>query len=35
MDLQVVSYGGHCGFLDSYALRSWLDSEILALLSAA
>jgi predicted alpha/beta-fold hydrolase len=23
-------YGGHCGFVDSYSLRSWVDERILA-----
>jgi predicted alpha/beta-fold hydrolase len=32
LDIQVIKYGGHCGFLENYALRSWLDKEILALL---
>jgi predicted alpha/beta-fold hydrolase len=27
--------GGHCGFVDSYALRSWVDGRILAELEVA
>jgi predicted alpha/beta-fold hydrolase len=30
LDLCVVPHGGHCGFLESYRLRSWLDRAVLA-----
>lgn len=30
-----LAYGGHCGFVDSYSLRSWVDERILAELEVA
>lgn len=33
--ISVAPGGGHCGFLESYGLRSWLDREVLAELNAA
>jgi hypothetical protein len=35
LEISVVPRGGHCGFLESYSLRSWLDGEVLADLDAA
>lgn len=32
LDIRVLPRGGHCGFLDSYALGSWIDNEIIAAL---
>jgi predicted alpha/beta-fold hydrolase len=32
--VDVLPHGGHCGFLESYRLRSWLDRAVLAELSA-
>jgi len=32
--VDVVPHGGHCAFLESYRLRSWLDRAVLAELSA-
>jgi len=29
LDVSVVPYGGHCGFLDGYLLGSWVDKEII------
>jgi predicted alpha/beta-fold hydrolase len=31
--VDVLPHGGHCGFLESYRLRSWLDRAVLAELS--
>jgi predicted alpha/beta-fold hydrolase len=28
--VDLLPNGGHCGFIDSYSLRSWIDSRILA-----
>jgi uncharacterized protein len=30
LDVTVLPSGGHCGFVDSYSLRSWIDRRILA-----
>jgi hypothetical protein len=30
-----LAHGGHCGFVDSYSLRSWVDERILAELEVA
>jgi predicted alpha/beta-fold hydrolase len=30
LDVDVVPHGGHCAFLESYRLRSWLDRAVLA-----
>ena len=35
LQIDVLPRGGHCGFLESYRLRSWLDREVLAELDAA
>lgn len=34
LSIDVRSRGGHCGFLESYALRSWIDRAVLAELDA-
>jgi hypothetical protein len=30
LDVSLLPAGGHCGFVDSYSLRSWIDERILA-----
>jgi predicted alpha/beta-fold hydrolase len=35
LEISVLPRGGHCGFLESYSLRSWLDRAVVAELSAA
>ena len=30
LSIQVFPRGGHCAFLEDYALRSWVDSAVLA-----
>ena len=35
LSVQVFSRGGHCAFLEDYALRSWVDRAVLAELEAA
>jgi predicted alpha/beta-fold hydrolase len=34
LQVQVYPHGGHCAFLESYGLRSWLDRAVLAELEA-
>ena len=29
LGIEVLPGGGHCGFLESYRLRSWLDEAVL------
>jgi predicted alpha/beta-fold hydrolase len=31
MTLQIVPYGGHCGFLSGYHLNSWIDGVLVDL----
>jgi predicted alpha/beta-fold hydrolase len=35
LQIDVLPHGGHCAFLDSYRLRSWLDGEVLVELEQA
>jgi hypothetical protein len=35
LSIQVFARGGHCAFLEDYALRSWVDRAVLADLEAA
>jgi predicted alpha/beta-fold hydrolase len=35
LKVQVLPHGGHCGFLESYRLRSWLDRAVLAEVEAS
>jgi predicted alpha/beta-fold hydrolase len=35
LSIDVYPRGGHCAFLESYSLRSWLDVAVLAELEAA
>ncbi len=35
LQIEVVPHGGHCAFLESYRLRSWLDRAVLAEIEAA
>jgi hypothetical protein len=30
LEVDLLPHGGHCGFIDSYSLRSWIDARILA-----
>ena len=30
LSIEVLPHGGHCAFLESYALRSWIDRAVLA-----
>jgi predicted alpha/beta-fold hydrolase len=30
LSIQVFPHGGHCAFLEDYALRSWVDSSVVA-----
>ena len=30
LEVAQLPQGGHCGFVDSYSLRSWIDERILA-----
>jgi predicted alpha/beta-fold hydrolase len=30
LSVSVLDRGGHCGFIESYGLRSWLDTAVLA-----
>ena len=34
LEVTTTPHGGHCGFVESYSLRSWIDSRILAELTA-
>jgi predicted alpha/beta-fold hydrolase len=35
LSIQVFPHGGHCGFLEDYALRSWVDRAVLAEIEAS
>jgi predicted alpha/beta-fold hydrolase len=35
LSIQVFPHGGHCGFLEDYALRSWVDRAVLAEIKAS
>jgi len=35
LSVQVFPHGGHCAFLEDYALRSWADRAVLAELELA
>lgn len=35
LSMQVFAHGGHCAFLEDYALRSWVDRAVLAEVEAA
>jgi len=34
LDIQLVRHGGHCGFIKSFGLESWIDNQIVTDLSA-
>ena len=35
LEVTQLPNGGHCGFVDSYSLRSWVDERILAEIEGA
>ena len=35
LSIQVFAHGGHCAFLEDYALRSWVDRAVLAEIEAS
>jgi predicted alpha/beta-fold hydrolase len=35
LEVTLLPHGGHCGFLEDFKLRSWLDAQVLAAFGAA